>query len=655
LIDGTTGTKVPVCLSLEELAMPLPQPQPLPFPAAGLHEDAGYDNQPPLTTNLIINVRAHDSLKGRIRGGSRPGSSKFYPSAINGSNPIQHILKVVRPVVYEELQTDSVLLAIDGASGNTHQARTLAGDVILSYDGGSPGYDGHDMDTDANGNYFCAVEENNGWTGTDGSNASIIKINSSGVPQWHYDLGNTTNALSCVYNPTKDTVLVAGRRNLNWDGAGGQLRTMWCFNATTGVLLWTFDHGQNPTRVMVDSQGYFYAAGEESTTWTGSGGASASIWKHDPDTGVVLAAFYTGDTATDMGLNTDDEIIVGQGTHKDTWTGSDASFKNVFILNTNLVLQATYALLSTAVDNATNYFDLKASGGAILVGCPTNVANPSIRAFDRTGTQLWGWDAGDTGGGGLGNVSKVQWDLDGNAWVHGERTADWTGATGDSNLFKLNGTDGTLLLNYDSSLRAGFPGIRTERGVTTDPLSTREASLIIVAGGTIKKLLGSTLSTPTDGSAALTTEPYRINAAQNFQNIFYVDGTDSKYYDLVADKVKDWATDITNGSLPTLCRLIARYRGRMVLSGKVSDPSNWFMSKAGNPFNYNYAPSTTSAIQAVAGNASEVGLVGDVVTALMPFSDDAMLIGGDQSIWQMSGDPAAGGSIDMISDQVGVA
>jgi hypothetical protein len=98
-----------------------------------------------------------------------------------------------------------------------------------------------------------------------------------------------------------------------------------------------------------------------------------------------------------------------------------------------------------------------------------------------------------------------------------------------------------------------------------------------------------------------------------------------------------------------------------------SDPQDWFMSAAAdeqiNPLpaaafpaslNWNYGEVPFSATSPVAGNNSDAGLVGDVVTCLAPYNDDIMLMGGIQSIWLMRGDPANNGQIDNVTHEVGI-
>lgn len=184
--------------------------------------------------------------------------------------------------------------------------------------------------------------------------------------------------------------------------------------------------------------------------------------------------------------------------------------------------------------------------------------------------------------------------------------------------------------------------------------STADAKLVVVAGGSVYTVSSANgVNTTTNGTNALTDQLYQVMMQSAYGKTFMVDGTRSKYYNRATDTVSLWVA--TTGTLPANCRLITLYRGRIVMSGSPADPHNWFMSKLGDPFDWDYTPATPTAIDAVAGNNSEAGLVGDIITALIPFSDDALLFGSQSSLWQMTGDPAAGGAIDLVSDVTGVA
>jgi hypothetical protein len=102
-------------------------------------------------------------------------------------------------------------------------------------------------------------------------------------------------------------------------------------------------------------------------------------------------------------------------------------------------------------------------------------------------------------------------------------------------------------------------------------------------------------------------------------------------------------------------RLIETWRGRTCLSGLLGDPQNWFFSAVGQPGNFDYSPQSPTPTQAVAGNNSPLGLVGDVITSMCPYTDDILVFFGDHTIWLMNGDPMAGGQIDLVSNAIGGA
>lgn len=102
----------------------------------------------------------------------------------------------------------------------------------------------------------------------------------------------------------------------------------------------------------------------------------------------------------------------------------------------------------------------------------------------------------------------------------------------------------------------------------------------------------------------------------------------------------------------TTCSLACTWRGRMVLAGDSGSPQNFYMSRAGNAFDWNYGAIDAQA--AVAGNLSTSGSIGEPITALIPFSDDIMMIGCTHSIWLLQGDPAQNGTIVPVSSNVGV-
>lgn len=187
--------------------------------------------------------------------------------------------------------------------------------------------------------------------------------------------------------------------------------------------------------------------------------------------------------------------------------------------------------------------------------------------------------------------------------------------------------------------------------------SIRQLRGVGVAGGTIKTFTRAGYGSPSGGSGALSSSSPFIGSAILLNKIYYADGVNSKYYDGATNTVVSWTA--TDGLLPVdaygnLPRLICNWRGRIVMSGLFGDPQNWFMSRQFDALDWEYQPDFIDATMPVAGNNTEAGLVPDVVRTLIPYSDDLLITGGDNSIWQFTGDPAAGGQIDRISDTIGM-
>lgn len=126
-----------------------------------------------------------------------------------------------------------------------------------------------------------------------------------------------------------------------------------------------------------------------------------------------------------------------------------------------------------------------------------------------------------------------------------------------------------------------------------------------------------------------------------------------KVYDPGDDSLALHLETSGKGVMPIGCRLIALYRDRMVLSGLDQDPHEWFMSKQGDNKDFDYI--ATGNGRAINGANSDAGKIGDVVTALIPHSDDYLVFGCLNSIWVLRGDPAFGGELNNIDRDSGVA
>jgi len=106
------------------------------------------------------------------------------------------------------------------------------------------------------------------------------------------------------------------------------------------------------------------------------------------------------------------------------------------------------------------------------------------------------------------------------------------------------------------------------------------------------------------------------------------------------------------GTMPSKAYLGCLYRGRNVLAGSPNYPHQWYMSKTGDPWNWAYA--STDPLTAAAGNNADAGETGDIIRALIPYKDDYLIFGCANTIWVLTGDPAAGGEIDEVDLTVGM-
>ena len=186
----------------------------------------------------------------------------------------------------------------------------------------------------------------------------------------------------------------------------------------------------------------------------------------------------------------------------------------------------------------------------------------------------------------------------------------------------------------------------------------RLVTVVATAGGEPKVIAATGTTSITSGSGSLSTTQQTIFSVQFQEDLYFCDGTNYKVFDVSANEIVTWTA--SSGTLPVdandnIATLIERWHGRVVLSGVAGDPRNWFMSAVDDPLDWDYAPATISATMAIAGNNSDAGYLGDIVTAMIPYTDDVLIFGGDHTIYRMTGDPADGGRLDLVSDITGIA
>ncbi len=184
-----------------------------------------------------------------------------------------------------------------------------------------------------------------------------------------------------------------------------------------------------------------------------------------------------------------------------------------------------------------------------------------------------------------------------------------------------------------------------------------------VADGDIVKFETGAPVIPTGGTNALAVNSPWTHAIWFFGEVFFFDGSDTyKVYSrrtdtdtgAIKDQVTDWIST-SAGSIPSGARLGMVYNGRMMLAGFEDNPSFYAMSAKDDARNWDMSPPIALSTQAITGPLAPAGLVPGTVTVLGEWTEDVGVIGSDHEIWLMRGDPMAGGRIDKVVPNMGMA
>lgn len=167
------------------------------------------------------------------------------------------------------------------------------------------------------------------------------------------------------------------------------------------------------------------------------------------------------------------------------------------------------------------------------------------------------------------------------------------------------------------------------------------------------------------GSSAGTATTLGTGAGSCFvqgpSTLYYVLGTvcagfgKAKVYYINAGTVKENAGSLaatTATPVPTTYSLATIWRNRLVLAG--SD-HKWIMSHVDDYGNFDVGDTTVA--RAIAGtNAiySSPGAIQDSIISLIPWNDDVLIVACDHTMWAIKGDPAYGGSINLLNNGVGI-
>lgn len=601
----------------------------IPLPFGGVSEAAAFTDQPDGTTVDALNVLPRDPRTDRRRISKRPGLVNLFNEQLNGTHPIQDINEVVvslTETIFEELDAPeeewtadlgvdikAVAVDPDGYVYVVGDRDAVGGKSVWKLDP-DDGTTLDSYDTGANAKGIAITPNADTWyihvvgASPSGSGVHLWKLDTDLTLQWQADMGVDSSVMYGVAVDDDGNVYVTGDRNTQWNGQGsgsGVQRNVW---KLTSAGAFSDEHNLgatiNPVALALLENRTVAVCGDRVS--------SKSVWWTD---------FSTTLGSADAGTNAKGVAIDGNG--RTVVVGTNTSGVNMWVFNADRTLHSTHDIGGGSV-NLTGIAIDRTSGDMFVVGTRANGA--SVWKVKSDFTTKWAYDSGV-------NAAGVGIGLEGDIVLA-------QAASGGESVAQLATSD--------------------EQTVIRVP---RTKKYIAIAGNEAKRFEPGVGFIDIQGGGMRTGKP--VYSTQAFSKVYFVDGNNYRVWDPIANTFLGWVP--TAGNLPDdttgegnsdtgkAARLICTWRGRVVLSAAGADPHNWFMSAVGDPLDWDYSPADQSESQAVAGNNSPAGLIGDVVTALIPYNDDLLLFGADASVWRMTGDPMAGGRIDLVSDITGIA
>jgi hypothetical protein len=117
--------------------------------------------------------------------------------------------------------------------------------------------------------------------------------------------------------------------------------------------------------------------------------------------------------------------------------------------------------------------------------------------------------------------------------------------------------------------------------------------------------------------------------------------------------LETWSAD-NNDTIPPNCGIVTSWNDRIVMAGDPRNAQVWYMSKIADPNDWDYTALTVG--RATAGNAAntETGQLGKAITAIIPITNDRLIIAAATEMSMIVGDPTLSGFLRSFSDSIGV-
>lgn len=226
-------------------------------------------------------------------------------------------------------------------------------------------------------------------------------------------------------------------------------------------------------------------------------------------------------------------------------------------------------------------------------------------------------------------------------------TTPCAGVKGDRLGFGINCTQ-----NDAAGSKALVDWFRVQYYVTGSPTKLHTKALMVANGIPYQELwMGKLTAVATLGGITLPTAKLTL-AAERGGILYIADPTAVRTYTPGTDTLATLVVDSGKGTVPTGCPLIQRFRDRIVVAGAEASPQIWYMSRQGAPGDWLYTDTDEGA--ACAATSSPAGKIGQPTLALAAWLDSYLIFGCTNSLWALRGDPAAGGRLFNLSEDIGV-
>ena len=609
----------------------------MPFPLNGIDERLGFTQQRPGSCVNAVNVCAFDPTNDRARGSTRPGTVEVFagPALLEGV-AIQNISLCVttQPKAPTAVAVSAAVYALASGSGfggvSSAGASIFTAGAVASFAFACSCWD------DSGNMYVAQVNTTTGAT-------KIYKYNGLGTAASGWTVLDTLTVSTGSLRKLAGMVIIGDFLYVATVKGTAPTNTITKINKNSGAIEVQDWYSVTDSATLVFSTGSINCLGKCGALMgiecVATGTAQCFKILDTTKTNYKAAAISTAHTGT--AANARSRVVSDDSaffyTISSTTTGKLKKYSVGGVRNTAFVATTLDALTVNSICYNKLFNMLVAVTSTSTSRKLINITTGAITSAANPGS-VTAWHNVDTAGAG----NFVYWrDANASNDIMGETATEsgtFTTAWGPTTFANTT--------HSGSSINKGT--------VTAAPIGAAPAQYrpLVVSNGEVRRFSEDGAVAIT-GGACFNSGAKQIFSAQFGQDVYFADGTNYQYYKSSTDAMTTWATSVT-AALPTDSasrkpRLIAKCWERCVLGGLIGDPMTLFMSRSAVPTDFDTAPSVVSPAIAFAIN------VGDFVNCIIAYHDDILIVGGDQTITQFTGDPGLGGNPDVISQNIGMA